>query len=392
MKVLYISAVYPWPLTSGGQVRMYNLLKRLSTHHEITLLPFIRDSSEVAYDTHLPFLKKVIPVMRGKAFQPKYLIPGILGASSMLSTTYDNAKMRQLIESELANGEYDLVHIEPFYVIPSLPKTMAVPLVVGEHNIEYDVYQQFAVRQPPYLRPLLIRDSTRIRKEEESAWRRADHVIAVSDDDAQIISSVAGVGRVTTVTNGVDTDFFKYRGRTVPSHTLQALFVGNFSWMPNVDAVKTLLADVWPDIHEHHHKATLTIIGKNLPKQIEKSLPPSVTYKSDVPDIRTAFDASDVLLAPMGVSGGSKYKILEALAVGVPVITTKEGVLGLSIKPGVHAMVARDSHDMNDVVHRLIAHPDETRAMTAAGRHMVESSYDWAPLSSIQNTVWNACI
>jgi glycosyltransferase involved in cell wall biosynthesis len=371
---------------------MYNLLKRLSDRHEITLLTFIRDPREIDYHEHLPFLKKIIPVMRGKAFQPKYVIPGVFGSSSMLLTTYDNEQMRQTIERELTTGAYDLVHIEPFYVIPSLPKTMDIPLVIGEHNVEYDVYHQFALRQPPYLRPLLLRDSTRIKNEEESAWRRADHVIAVSEEDGRIISSVAGVGRVTVVTNGVDTDFFTYKGRAVPSETLQALFVGNFSWMPNVDAVRRLIADVWPDIHKDHHKATLTIIGKNLPKQIQKMLPASITYESDVPDIRTAFDASDVLLAPMGVSGGSKYKILEALAAGVPIITTKEGVLGLSVKQSVHAMVVEDSRDMNHVLGHLIAHPEETKKMTAAGRHMVESSYDWATLSNTQDTVWNACV
>ena len=118
---------------------MYNLLKVLSRRHEITLVSFIRDEREREYKKNLDFCQNVEVVMRGRAWRPGYLLAALLGKFPWLLATYDNTVMRQLISDLLKGGPFDVVHIEPFYVLPSLPP-LRVPLIVSEHNVEYDVY------------------------------------------------------------------------------------------------------------------------------------------------------------------------------------------------------------------------------------------------------------
>ena len=154
MKVLFVSAVLPYPLHSGGQVRIYNLLKRLSQKHEITLFAFIRDKKEEQYAHDLSFCKKVVTVMRGRAWQARYIFRSLVASYPFLYATYNNAMMRTRLTKELTNP-YDLIHAEPGYVWLSLPETR-LPTVVSEHNIEHEVYERYAEHfRAPLLRPLL---------------------------------------------------------------------------------------------------------------------------------------------------------------------------------------------------------------------------------------------
>ena len=122
MNILFVSAVLPYPLHSGGQIRIYNLLKQLSKRHSITLVSFIRDEREREMVRNLAFCHDVHVILRGRVWQPKYIIGAILGKFPLLLATYHHRKMQQLITDLLGSGRFDLVHIEPFYVWPSLPK------------------------------------------------------------------------------------------------------------------------------------------------------------------------------------------------------------------------------------------------------------------------------
>src|SRR3989344_9184440 len=142
MKIVFVSAVFPYPLYSGGQVRVFNLLKRLSTKHDISLFSFIRKDEEEQYKKNVSFCRLVTTVKRGGAWQLRYMARALTSSYPFLLSTYDNELMRRLIEKELQRGKYDIVHIEPGYVWPSLPDT-TLPVAVSEHNIEHEIYTGF---------------------------------------------------------------------------------------------------------------------------------------------------------------------------------------------------------------------------------------------------------
>jgi len=390
MNVLFISAILPYPLLSGGQVRLYNLLKLLSKKHDITLYTFIRNENERQYTKELSFIKKIKLFYRGLVWQPKYILRSLTSSLPLLLSSYENEEMKKDIICELEHEQYDLVHLEPFYVCPSIPQVRC-PMVVAEHNIEYEVYESYVKQFPiSFLRPFLHRDVAKIKKQEETVWKKAHNIIAVSAYDASVIRSHAGEKKVTVIPNGVDTSYFSYEKKLFNKEHPSFLFVGNFYWVPNVKAVERLFGDIWPKVFGEIPHAHLTVVGKHLPQKLqEEAKALHITYKEYVEDIRDAYKSSDILLAPMTISGGTKFKILEAMASGCLVMTTKEGMEGIRAIKDTHFYLAQTDSDYAVGVQSVYTNPKKFQAMTEKARSLIVSEYDWRSIVRKQCDVWN---
>ena len=388
MNILFVSAILPWPLVSGGQVRIYNLLKRLSKKHEITLVSFIRDEHERTFTKNLSFCKHVHMVYRGKARQVKYLIRAVTSAYPWLLSTYENTNMRQLLEELASREQYDLVHIEPFYVFPSLPE-LSIPIVVGEHNVEYRIYEDY-VRVFPVvpLRPLLFLDVFKLRLQEERVWRKAAAITAVSEEDRNVMKKKTNTP-VAIVANGVDLVNFPFRSTRPKRNTPVLLFVGNFSWLPNVEGCKTLLNDIWPLLKDRFPVATLRIVGRNMPQSLKKRANAlGATVVGEISDIAKEYRSADMLLAPIRIGGGTKFKMLEALASGLPIITTEQGMQGLDATAGSHYLKASTPEEFVAQTEKIWENTNLRSTIIRSGRKLVEEKYSWDSIAKILDDVW----
>jgi len=369
---------------------MYNLLKILSKKHTITLFSFIRNEEERKYATSLSFVKNVHMVMRGKGRQVKYILKAF-GNFPLLLATYDNHVMQEEIKKELAQNKYDLVHIEPFYVFPSLPP-LTLPLVVSEHNVEYDIYQKNAEKiRFLLLKPLAYFDAVKVKIWEEIVWQKAKQVTAVSHEDAEIISA-STKKETPVVPNGVDTTAFIYKKRAFKKQHSTCLFVGNFLWAPNTEAVRKLVVSIWPNIIKRYKDAELTIVGKHFPQELKKYVTSSIHVEEYVENIQDAFHASDILLAPMGIGGGTKFKILEAMASGTLVITTPEGRMGISGTSGKEFLESSSVSEFVDAVSTVYDHPSMAQEITKNARTLVEATYDWQSIAEKLDLVWKGSV
>jgi hypothetical protein len=164
MNILLISAYMPYPIFSGGQVRLYNLIKELSGKHKITLICEKRQH-QTKDDIHevKKICKKVITVTRHNQWSMNNVLKSGFSLQSFLITGHVHEEMRKAIVKELASNIFDLIHVETFYVMQNLPET-PLPRVLVEHNIEYNVYKKFVKRVPIILRPLLLLDIARLRE------------------------------------------------------------------------------------------------------------------------------------------------------------------------------------------------------------------------------------
>lgn len=389
MNILFISALMPYPLYSGGQVRIYNLLSRLSRTHDITLVTFLRDNQEKLYEKNLRFCKKIITWYRGHAWQPGYVARSVVGFTPLLLTSYDHAGLREEVAAELSRGQYDLVHIEPWYVWPSVPVT-AIPVIAATHNIEYGVYAQYArtLRFMP-IRPFYYWDVVKLRLWEERIWKRASRVVAVSPQDARVIQETIGSPTsVSIVPNGVDISSFRFAvKKNIDAPVF--LFVGSFTWVQNQDAVRWLVTSIWPKLKDTHQGSQLRIVGRGMPAAIRKLVTNHrVTIHEHVEDIEKELHEADLLLAPIRIGGGTSFKILEAMASGLPVVTTTLGATGLKVADGKELMIGDTQDQFVRVVESLLASPKKRQEIARSARRIIEREYTWDSIAKTMDRLW----
>lgn len=354
-------------------MRIYNLLKRLSKKHEITLYAFIRDEKENDYIRELSFCKKVVTVMRGRGWQMRYMVRSLISSYPFLYATYDSRHMRALLKEEMKNA-YDLIHIEPGYVWLSLPET-DIPVVVSEHNIEHEVYKKYAQHSNSLVKSLMLWDVGKMDIWERRIWEKAHRIVAVSQSDREII----GKSNVSVVPNGVDIKEFPFRPKKSVSQNLTFLYVGNFRWVENRDTAKHLIQNIWPTVKEKYPKATLRIVGKNAPS--------GPYFVDNVDKIQNEYQKADMLLAPIRVGGGTKYKILESMASGLPVVTTDLGAAGLGVKDKKEVWIATSNEEILVAIRDIVLGTKRMKILQAA-RKLVEDRYSWDSIAETLDGVW----
>lgn len=395
MKILLISSYLPFPLFSGGQVRLYNLIKELSTKHEITLICEKRpNQTENDIREVEEICSKVITVDRRKQWSFRNILKSGNSKHSFLVTGHTHPVMKQKIIEELENNSFDLIHVETFYVMQNLPETK-IPVVLVEHNIEYKVYERFLERAPKVLRPLLAVDVAKIKEEEEAFWRQADALVAVSKDDIHVMQE-SGL-KPYIVSNGVNTDQFTLKERLdVADQEKRILFIGDFKWIQNRDAIQYIIKEIWPEIKSKLSnglagKLKLWIVSRNIPNNIQSmSLDSDILYDEASSSRSTPelFQEADILLAPIRVGGGTSYKIIESMSCGTPVVTMKLSADALEAKDGEELMVGKSADDLADKTIQLLQDKKLYERISKNGRNFVEQHYTWEEIAKKLDEVY----
>lgn len=392
MKILMLTPYLPYPLLSGGQIRTYNLLKKLSQKHEITLFALIKDNSERQY---IPELEKYCSKVRVfKRSQQPFTATNILRT---IFSTYPFLVVRnyvpetiEAIRHELAANEYDLIHAETFYMMPHLPTT-TVPILLVEQTIEYLGYESYAERvKLPFLKSLLKIDISKIRRWENYYWNSCDKLIVMSENDRQYIArQIGSAEKIEVVANGVDAKWFAEKKRRLPAEPT-VLSVGTFKWLPNVEAVTFLVKEVWPLIKAKVPVAHLWIVGNAPTKEVLafQDKDPAIKVSGGIPDIRDAFKGAHVLLAPVFSGKGTRYKILEAMASETPIVATPIAVEGLGVVHDQEVLISSTAEGLAELTEQLLEDKAKRDRLARNGRQFVVKNYDWESISKKLDQVY----
>src|SRR5258706_3945203 len=190
-------------------------------------------------------------------------------------------------------------------------------------------------------------DVAKMKFWEKRVWTESDAITMVSDRDKQTVSTAVDPQKISVVANGVDLVDFAFRPKkNFDKNKLTFLYVGNLARMENKDAVEHLIIDFWTTIIKRYPAADLRIVGRNIPKTFEKLQSSAIHFLSSVDVIPDELYRADIMLTPIRVGGGTKYKILEALSAGLPVITSAQGVVGMHVTGGKELLIADTIQDV----------------------------------------------
>jgi glycosyltransferase involved in cell wall biosynthesis len=226
---------------------------------------------------------------------------------------------------------------------------------------------------------------------ERQAFAKATRLISVSNEDAQLIRDRFSSRPLDVVDNGIDRSYFEsVRGDRDPK---QILFLGALDWRPNLDAIRLLLDQIFPAVRAVEPSARLCLVGRKPSETLVRRVKglAGVELHPNVPDVRPYLACSGVMAVPLRIGGGSRLKILEALACGLPVVSTRVGAEGLDLVPGQDYIAADEPQAMTRELVACLRAPTQVQAMAERCRPFVLDRYDWSTLAAKLERAWLAC-
>lgn len=394
MKILIVTTKSPYPLFEGRALRTYNLIKQAALHHEIHLLSFVQTPEDLEGIEHMRSICKVVEYEKlyfdgAKTQILQDAICELFSRAPLPVVKYRTAGMRAKMRKLMQTHKYDLVHLDMLHLADYIDLCGNTPVALIEHNVEHVILDRRADNETrPLHRAYLRYQAAKLKSYEGRACQRAQHVVAVSELDAQQLRDLGPGARVTSVPNGVDTEYF--RTSQTPRKPTSLVFVGGFTWFPNLDAITYFCEDILPKLLKTIPDIQLTVIGKqpDTPVAQEIAKHPNVTLAGLVEDIRPDVDAAAAYIVPLRIGGGTRLKILDALSMSKAIISTSVGCEGLDVEDGKTIVIADTPDAFVQAIVKVLADPAWADTIGQQGRQLVESRYDWAAVAKTLMAVY----
>lgn len=388
MRILLLTPQRPYPPHQGTTLRNFNLVKELTKRHTVCVLTFL-EPDQNPHDSG-PLLElcewlETAPVPHRSTR---------LRLQQMLTTRRPDMSLRlwspelnARLAARLREQPFDVVEIEGIEMSPYLPTVEAAqpqPMIIYDaHNAEWILQKRacLADLKNPVRWPAAAYSWVqwhRLRQYEADLLRRVDHTVAMSHPDKVALRDVAPDVPITVVPNGVDLAAYAEAGQTV---AYDLLFTGKMDFRPNIDAVLWFGKQVWPLILAQRPGTTFAIVGQRPHPRLDvlRDLP-GVTITGYVEDVRPYLSGATVYVAPLRVGGGTRLKLLEAMVMGVPIVSTTVGAEGFPVVNGQELILADEPESFAQKVLDLLANPARRARLAAAGKAFAQANYGWDAL------------
>lgn len=395
MKILILSPAFPVP-RSGSQVRIFNIIRNLARRHEVTLVSMILES-ELQYRPLLePYCERIELVCLQKLsglekWKSLFTVPGKLGnqvgraARILGGIPVDVAgnflgEYKAKVDALLRMNTYDIIKVELLIMEPYVNRKLIeqdkTKVVLSEIDIAYIRARRATEQAASPWKHFKRLQASRLRRYEQSAWQRVDRIVAVSDVDRQEILAFDPSLEVWTIPNPVDTDH--YRPPAERARGKELLFLGGLDFEANYEGLLFFLREIHPLVLEAEPEAALTVVGRCISAQRDAlGAFPKVRIAGYVEDIRPHFDGASAFVVPLLVGGGTRVKILTAMAAGLPVVSTTIGSEGIEAAHDEEILLADTPRDFARETLRLLADDNLGKRLGQSARKLVERAYAW---------------
>jgi len=388
VRILIVSAQFPYPPRSGFAMRVSHLARRLAERHEVTLLSYATAEEAAAGEGQAGSVRIETVARDGTSMRGKRVAQALSLASPrpFSCRSVDSPTMQRAIDELCSREHFDVIQLET-----SLLCTFTFPrgsrLVLDEHNIEYEVLRRTADGERSATRRLFSRlEGARLRRFERRCWSRVDACMVTSDRELPLVRRHAGEIPVGVVPNGVDVEHFRPGTGDIAARTV--VFNGILTYRPNVDAAEHLVDEIWPLILRRHPDARLTLVGRASEQDRRRLTRPGVDVTGEVPDIRPYLRRAAVVAVPVRIGGGTRLKVLEGLALGKAMVSTSLGCEGIDVRDGEHLLIGDGAESFASRVTELFDDPARGEELGRAGRRLIERTYSWDLVGRRMETVY----
>jgi glycosyltransferase involved in cell wall biosynthesis len=394
LKILWVSHMAPSPPRSGAQARIHGLMTNVAKHHDVTAVCLVEPEFDLEECRGLmrEFCREVVLIpndQRSSGTGKRLLQLRSLGSRHSFDRLRVMVAETQRTIDRLAQKErFDVVNLEFPYLYhlelrQSPPGTPPPPVVVDTHEIAYDLARQMAGRETGLVRRIYGSANWRkLRREERRAFRDADGLCACSAADEQRLLTEAPGARIVVIPNAADVEFYQPRPSDPAPDGRTLVYFGLLSTFPNVDAIRFLMQEIWPRVAAARPDARCKIIGGKPSAEIKAWAGPRVEVTGFVDDLRPHLASAAGIAVPLRFGGGTRLKIVEGMAMGRPIVSTRLGAEGIDVAHERDILLADDAEAFANQLIRLLDDSQLGARLGEAARTLAVQKYSWASAAS----------
>ncbi|MCM8795282.1 MAG: glycosyltransferase [Candidatus Omnitrophica bacterium] len=376
MNILFVTDRFPWPIFSGDSSTAYYLIKQLSERNRIYLVSFIREEREEEFSIHIKnFCASIKTVLLPEIFSKGSILERLFSRYPMPFKRSYSPKMKEIIKETLLKEDIDIVHINSlkmgiYFLDIDRPKIFAL-----RDSYAYYLGQLMKYQKGDILEKInLVIYYQRVRNYEKDLVNKLGTSVVVAKEDRDFLRHYTPKADIRVIPIGVDTEFFSIQDTKPKLNTL--IFTGNMSYPPNADAVVYFYKEIFPLIKRKMPEVRFYVVGR-FESQILSSKAKDIIFTGFVPDIRPYLREASVFVCPLRFGTGMKNKILEAMAMGKPIVATKKSLSGIDFEDKKHLLIADNPEDFAQKVTLLLKNENLCQQLGRQARSLVTEKYTW---------------
>ena len=378
MNILYLCHRFPYPPTRGGKIRPFNMIRHLSASgHRVTVCSLARSPQEAADAAGIaPHCAEYMVAQVSNPTQALRMLARLPSTTPSSMGYFHAPELARHVHRLLAERSWDLVFVHCSSVAQYVEHVRGVPRILDFGDMDSQKWLEYAQHKPFPLSLGYRLEGHKMMAAEKRLAKCFDLCTATTRAEWQTLESYGTGVPSDWFPNGVDTAFFSPDGGPIEPETIS--FIGRMDYYPNQECMARFCAQVWPLLRRERPGMKLLIVGADPSPAVRRLAElPGVTVTGSVPDVRPFVRRSALMVAPLAIARGTQNKILEAMAMGVPVVTSPVAAGGVDAEAGEHLLVAGTAADCAEAILRVVGDPAERRRLSEAGRQRMLSHHAW---------------
>ena len=377
MKILYLCHRFPFPPKRGGKIRPFNMIRHLANSHDVTVASLARSPEEAREGAGIAsFCSRYVMAEVSNPIQVARMVARVPTVTPSSMGFFYSPVLARRVRDLLARDRYELIFVHCSSVAQYVESVRGIPKILDFGDMDSQKWLEYARYKPFPLSTGYWLEGKKLEREEIRLARQFDMCTATTRAEWETLASYGNGFDSDWFPNGVDSTFFAPTGEPYDPDTIS--FVGRMDYYPNQECMFDFCANVLPLLRERRPTIKLTIVGADPPPAVKKlGRLPGVTVTGSVPDVRPYVRGSALMVAPLNIARGTQNKILEAMAMGVPVVTSGVAAGGVDALEQEHFLVARTYQDYSAAVLRILEDPKERDRLARAGRDRVLRHHAW---------------